>query len=137
MTNAAGNDIITVSGGDTNYAFALQFSDVDMNTGTDTLSIGQVTPTISTADLQQGLTVSNTFTITVTLPKLKILAANCASVRYLCAILTMGSNAGFVDSDPTKGSNIRCFSIVTRKSCAPGKSIVKRFSSYLKIWNLA
>ena len=133
MINAAGNDIIAVSGGDTNYAFALQFSDVDMNTGTDTLSIGQVTPTISTADLQQGLTVSNTFTITVTLPKLKILAANCASVKYLCAILTTGSNAGFVDSDPTKGSNIRCFSIVTRKSCAPGKIIVKRLNSHLKI----
>ena len=123
MTNAAGNDIIAVSGGDTNYAFALQFSDVDMSTGTDTLSIAQSTPTISTADLQQGLTVSNTFTITVSLPKLKILAANCASVKYLCAMLTIGTNAGFVDSDPTKGSNIRCLSIVARKSCAPGKII--------------
>ena len=124
MTNSAGNDISAATGSDTNYAFALQFSDVDMNTGTDTLSIAQVTPTISTADLQQGLTVSNTFTITATLPKLKILPANCANVKYLCAILTTGTNAGFVDSDTTKGSNIRCLSIVARKSCAPGKVVI-------------
>ena len=127
MTNSAGNDIGAATGSDTNYAFALQFSDVDMNTGSDTLSIGQVTPTISTADLQQGLTVSNTFTLTVTLPKLKILAANCASVKYLCAILTLGTNAGFVDSDTTKGGNIGCFSIVARKSCAPGKVLLNSF----------
>ena len=120
MTNSAGNDITAVTGSDTNYAFALQFSDVDMNTGTDTLSIAQVTPTITTADLQQGLTVSNTFTITVTLPKLQITAANCASVKYLCVILTTGTNAGFVDSDTNKASNIKCFSVAARKSCVPG-----------------
>ena len=120
MTNSAGNDITPATGSDTNYAFALQFSDVDMNTGTDTLSIAQVTPTISNTDLQQGLTVSNTFTISVTLPKLQITAANCASVKYLCVILTTGTNAGFVDSDTTKASNIKCFSVAARKSCVPG-----------------
>ena len=123
ITNNAGNAISAVTGANMNFALTVQFTDVDMTTGTDTLSITPITlvnPRVTNSDLQQGVTVGSSFNLVTVAFNMKILPANCASVKKICAVMVEGTGASYTDSDKTKSSNVFCIDIVARKSCVPG-----------------
>ena len=74
------NDGIVAASSGTNFAFTLQFSDVDMTSGTDTLSLSPVSVTLTTAShatrkLDPSLSFSSGGTASMT-----VTAAKCAQV---------------------------------------------------------
>ncbi len=116
----SGNDIVAVSGaGNANFAFQLQFSDVNMTTSTDTLNILPSTPAMTT-DLQQGLAGGAQLTVagsdSVTIPSVQ-----CSAVKFLCVLMVPATGASYTDADPAAASNIFCIDISGRKACGPGK----------------
>ena len=79
-TASGTNDgIIAVSSG-TNFAYTLQFSDADMASGSDTLSLSPVSVTLTTAsDATRKLDPSSSFTSGGT-ASMTVTAAKCAQV---------------------------------------------------------
>ena len=112
-----GNDILIASGSNYNYEFAIQLSDVDMATGTDTLNIADIAIS-SSVDRQQALAATANFvstgTASVTIP-----SAQCSSIGYLCLQLAIPSTAKYKDTDTT--NNAKCVDISTGLSCSPGQ----------------
>ena len=100
-------------------------SDKDLRTSSDTLFIPTVTTSV-VSDLKQQLTAGGvtTFigTAVVNVPSLK-----CSAVQYLCARMSAGSGASYVDADPSSSSNTYCVDVTNgpnRKTCSPGLSLV-------------
>ena len=128
---ASGNDILAVTGGNANYEFTLQFSDVDVGSGnTDTLSI---TPMVTafTSSLSDSLAASNTVNLAGS-ASITLASGDCLDASFLCIILTTsGIGASYIDSDPSDNSNVHCEDISTQKSCFPGgSSFVNIFLQY-------
>ena len=119
---ASGNDILAVTGGNANYEFTLQFSDVDIGNGdTDTLSITPVA-TVFTSSLADSLAAASTVNLAGS-ASITLASGNCLDASFLCIILTTsGIGASYIDSDPSENSNIHCEDISTQKSCFPGGS---------------
>ena len=113
------NNIPAVTGTSQNFAFQLQFSDVNMTISGDTLGLDPVNVTVTLTDLQQALAVGATFTSsgssTVTIP-----TSDCDAVKFLCLTVSSGAGASYIDVDT--GNNVMCVDVVTRKGCDPGKN---------------
>ena len=81
-TASGTNDGIVAASSGTNFAFTLQFSDVDMTSGTDTLSLSPISVTLTTAsDGTQKLDPTKQFTSGGT-ASMTVTAAKCAQVCY-------------------------------------------------------
>lgn len=119
---ASGNDILAVTGGNANYEFTLQFSDVDIGNGdTDTLSITPVA-TAFTSSLADSLAAASTVNLAGS-ASITLASGDCLDASFLCIILTTsGIGASYIDRDPSENSNIHCEDISTQKSCFPGGS---------------
>ena len=119
-TSASGNDILAVSSGN-NFMLRLQLSDVGMASNSDNLNLAPIPVTANNpAELQQGLAAMNMVTISAT-ADVTILQSDCLNVHYLCALLSVGTDASYHDFGPL--NNIRCKNIDAQKACDPGQSI--------------
>ena len=123
-----GNDIIAVTSG-ANYEVKLHMSDVDMETATDTLSLTAITPTSISVDLKQALAAGAQFTSTASASVL-IPSVNCASVKYLCAVLTIPSTSSYKDAVAALSSNAKCQIITSKKTCSPGEIVIVLFITF-------
>ena len=79
-TASGTNDGIVAASSGTNFAFTLQFSDVDMTSGTDTLSLSPVSVSLTTAsDATQKLDPTKQFSSGGT-ASMTVTAAKCVQV---------------------------------------------------------
>ncbi|XP_064622199.1 uncharacterized protein LOC135484544 isoform X2 [Lineus longissimus] len=121
----AKDSILAATSPNYNYKFELQLSDVDIeNVGPlkDTLGLAKVSTTISDAELRALLAGGGSHTITTGQAQITLTAVKCPKVQYLCAFLSTGTGAAYVDSNHT--NNIVCVGILAKKGCTPDPSIL-------------
>ena len=85
----------------------------------DTLGLPElsVSPTDPTK-LQAGLSPSSTLSMSAA-TSLLTPVGSCSGVRYLCARIAEGTNAGFIDADAS--NNWKCQAMADRRRCLPGE----------------
>ena len=87
------------------------------------LSLLQVTPVLTSSDLQQALAVGDSLTITGT-ASVTVSSLKCSVTQYLCAVLAEGSGASYVDTNAVPFDNNYCIDVTTgifAKTCIPGE----------------
>ena len=124
----SGNNIPAASGSNSNFAFTVHLSDVDLSAGgVDTLGIS--TSLVTSDDLQQSLDASTSVMISgtadLTTPTSSL---DCEITQYLCIGVAVGSGALYQDVDNSPSSNVVCNDISSSKTCDPGEN--KNIFSY-------
>ena len=116
-----GNDILAVSGSSSNFAFGVQFSDVDMASQMDNLKEPVINISYTDiADWQVALPAQGAVNLTGVV-NVSLSQDICINVTHLCYHLSEGKNASYVDANTT--NNVICINITQQKGCDPGKFI--------------
>ena len=115
------NNIKAVTGTDTNFDVRLRFSNNDMSTGLNTLTLAEIIPSISLADLQQKLDADGGIIDIPGSALLTVPIAECNQIKYLCATTTTGTGANYTDANTA--NNVACESIIGQRTCEPGKQL--------------
>ena len=118
----SGNNIPAASGSNSNFAFTVHLSDVDLSGGgVDTLSISS--SLVTSDDLQQSLDASTSVmlsgTADLTTPTNSL---DCENTQYLCVSVAVGLGALYLDVDNSPSSNVVCNDISSLKTCDPGEN---------------
>jgi hypothetical protein len=129
----SGNDILpslTIPSGSTNFKYSLFFSDGNVRLGErNTLSLAKIdmAPTGAEPTLE---TLKAAITVAVKVTRIILIAnGKCLGIRYLCFQVEEGTNANYIDADPS--NNVYCFGMTSSpriKNCKPGK--LCSFSSF-------
>jgi hypothetical protein len=127
-----GNDVLSPPNpptGSSNFQLKMAFSDVDVGSGQkDTLAIAKLMHKTQYSDKVVAQTQTITKAGVTFVPnaspvdELIIPQTTCAKVNFLCAYISEGANAQYVDVD--KSNNVKCISLITgntKKNCRPGK----------------
>ena len=113
------NDHILAQPGSDNFIFTVQFSDVDMETSSDSLALPGKTVAVET-DLEQGLATGSSLVVTGDV-SLTVPTSDCASIEYLCIHVQAGADACYTDAVDTGSSNSKCIPIADMVRCETGQ----------------
>ena len=118
----ANNQIPAVLPTEANYDLTFQLSDVDLSSGAvDTLGNTVFVPTSYISDISVGLTTGGATLDIISNVDMTFPSAQCGRISFMCATLTTGIDALYIDADTNVLSNVVCMIATQLAQCTPGK----------------